>query len=453
MVNHLWRILVIGHSLFLSLRVARILLYVGLGVEIVGAITAYFGFAKWIFIIGLPLLSVYWVAVIFMLPSQLVAFVSSRQYVLLPNIRGYLSLWICISMLLSLVAASCFVIFIKEGADPIRDIALIALAMGLCFSVMVVFVQLGAMQMLYWPVLMIGGRILYPVFLAMPAPVTIVMAIVVWIVFFIWWSRWQPKKYLKSIYTENPQNMSQLQSPMLSILHTIFPSRLPKNIAAGILFGQYGARFYQVKIYLVSIVFLGLILGLVSQFDPRGGEGGFNISFHFAIAFGIIQIGYVYVQMLFKNIHKLWLYYGNPRLAFFFDLERLIASLYLPNMLIITAVAFFLTFFLSPTFLTLGNLFAYIALSLFVTAFSLYLALMIYAKWSSNIVYQWINGILMTVFMGGTFAALSFMENKELHDLVQIAIATGVVAIVLLGVMRAKAKKMWRHVNFVRVTG
>jgi|GEM_PF-4618143 len=197
---------------------------------------------------------------------------------------------------------------------------------------------------------------------------------------------------------------------------------------------------------------MGAIFGLVILLSPRDISEGVYLGLRLGIAMQIVQIGYNYAFVLFKNTNKFWLYFNLDRKQLLQAIEKAVWRLYFKNLVAIGVIAALVSYVIPEKFLPLSVVGLSVLLSLLVTAITLYMVFIVYAKWRGNIkIFHWINGICMVFILGGGFLWLKFNDQKEFSDypvqfVVMVFLLVGVVLL-----MRNYAVRLWDRVDLVRV--
>jgi len=454
MRNKLLRLGFLAKLFFFSLWALRLILFVGIPgavIAIAGKIVDYGSLEPFLVVGGITLAAgsvcIYVGVVLLMFPAQLISFVSSRQYGVLPYIRHYLAvLFVCMLSILQVVAC-CILVFGIKREHAMHPSLIVAIMLIASFMVILFFVRLGSMQFFYFFVLPALGWYLVPKLKLMSSSVLAVILVCLWATFLGWWFSWHPKKYHKNLIVMNP---SELNKQSLSFCWGLYSrGAVPQNLESGILFGQFGNSFYQVRMFLITLVVTGSVFALMFMLSPHDFSTGLMIGVKIGIGIQVIQVGYNYSLAVFKNINKYWLYFSLERMQLFNAVERKVAVFYLKNLIAITSIIWVISFFI-PNYLPLENIVFYVLVSLFITPFTLYMAFIIYAKWRGNSkVFNWINGIAMMLILGACFLGLNFFGHISDYLIYILIIILASLAVIL--VMRQYAKRLWQQVDLVRV--
>jgi hypothetical protein len=457
MANHLLRLGILAKFILYQRVLMLLILFVGIPAGFLCASAKYIHMGDWepFFVIGGLALSagsvmIYLGLVILMFPSQLITLASSRQYGQLPYIRQYLAgLMVCVLLLLQ--SASFFILkFGIHAKDIVHPSLIVAIMLIVGLVVIISFVQLRSMEFFYFFALPAIGWYLVPLLKLMPDFTLAVILLLIWGAFLSWWFSWHPKKYHQNLFVMNPAELNQ--QTMNSCWGLYYRGAVPENLMAGILFGQFGNSFYQIRLMLITLGFMGAVFGLVILLSPRDISEGVLIGLRLGIAMQIVSIGYNYSFVLFKNVNKLWLYFNLDRKQLLQTIERTVWRLYFKNLVAIAGIAALVSYVIPEKFLPLSVVGFSVLLSLLVTAIALYMVFIIYAKWRGNIkIFHWINGIWVVFIMGAGFLWLKLNEQKEFAD---YSVQLLVTVLLLLGVvvlMRSYAVRLWQKVDLVRV--
>ena len=113
MVNQLLRLVILAKFFIYHRALMLLILFVGIPAGLLCVSAKFIHMGDWepFFVVGGLALSagsviIYLTMILMMLPSQLLAFASSRQYGLLPNIRQYLAALMVLAVLLLQLASS-----------------------------------------------------------------------------------------------------------------------------------------------------------------------------------------------------------------------------------------------------------------------------------------------------------------------------------------------------------
>ncbi len=457
MVNHLLRLGFLARFFFFSPWAARLLLLMGLFGAVAFVIGKAIDCGSWepLFVVGgvtlvVGAITIYVAVVLFMFPAQLMSFVSSRQYGLLPYVRHYLAaLIVCVLLILQIVAY-CILMLGFKSDHAIHYSLVFAIMLIIGFVVILSFVSLGSFQFLFFFIVPAINFYLIPHLNVMHDLVLSTILVCLWAVFLGWWFSWHPKKYYKNLIAMNP---GELNKQYVSAGGAFFSrGAVPQNLESGILFGLFGHTFYQVKMFLAALLFMGSIFALLFILFPRDLGKSLMTGVTIGVAIQIIQIGYNYSLALFKNINKFWLYYSLERTQLFNTIERKVAVLYLQNFIIITLIILTLSFFISIDYLHPKNVALFALASLLITPFTLYMVFIVYGKWRGSIkVFHWANGVAMMVLLGMCFLGIEFFAYNEIGKYVSHLLAIVLAFTGLLLVMRQYAKRLWQQVDLVRV--
>ena len=457
MLNHLLRLGFLIKLFFFSLWAARLILFMGVpgAVIAIAAIGIDYGSWKPLFVVGGITLAagsviIYVAIALLMFPTQLISVISSRQYGLLPYIRHYLvTLITCVLLLLQLIAY-CILVFGLNSDHVVHFSLIVAIMLLINFVLILSFVCLGSAQFLYFFALPILDWCLVPQLKLMPDLALGAILVCLWVAFLSWWFSWYPKKYHKNLISMKPGELNKQYVLFFGGIYC--RGAVPQNLESGILFGNFGSSFYQVRMFMITLVFTGFIFLVLSILPLYDFGSGLMVGIRVGIAIQIIQVGYNYSPLIFRNINKFWLYFSLEREQLFSAIERVVTVFYLKNLIAITAVMTAISFFIPNNYLTLKIIILSMFTSLIITAVTLYMVFIVYAKWRGNIkVFHWISGITMMILFGACFLGLEFFKYNEITNYIGYILTITSMCLSLVLVMRQYAKRLWQQVDLVRV--
>lgn len=457
MAKHLLRFGILAKFFFYHRALVLLIVFVGIPGGLLCASAKFIHMGEWepFFVVGGLALSagsviIYLTMILMMLPAQLLTFASSRQYGLLPHIRRYLAGVMVFVLLLLQLVSFLILRFVAHAEDIAHSSLTVAIMLIVGMMVIISFVRLGSMQFFYFFALPALSWYLIPRLNLMPNLVLSIILLVVWCGFLGWWFSWHPKKYHKNLLVLSPTEWNQQNMNFCWGLYS--RGAVPESLTAGLLFGHFGNRFYQIRMMLTTLGLSGAIFALVVLFLPRDVSDGLMVGVRIGIAMQIVQIGYNYSFVLFKNINRVWLHYNLDREQILFSLEKTVWTLYLKNLVVIASISALVSFVIPEKILPISLVGLSVMLSVLVTAIALYTVFIVYAKWRGNLkIFHWVNGISLVLIMGAGFLWLKYSDQKELTDyLVQLF----AIVLLLLGVvvlMRNYAVRLWQKVDLVRV--
>lgn len=459
MANHLLRLGILAKLFFYHSSWELWMAFVGGAAGLLLALTKLIDMGDWepFFVVaGSALfggtLMIYLLISLMMFPAQILAFASSRQYGRLPHIRRYLA---CLMVVFLLLLQLLVFLFLKydhrvDGAVQLSLIVAIMLVISLGMA-LISFADLDSMQVLYFFALPVLGWFLVPQLKLLPNTALVIMLLVVWSVFLVWWFSWHPKKYQKNPFVMNSGDFQKHID-----LHWSFYTRtsVPDSLVAGLLFGQMGHGFYMARLILSILVVPWIIVVPIMLFVSHNIGAGFMFGLKLGAVGQIVLLGSNYSMALFKNIHKAWLCVYLERQHLLPAIEKIVWSLYFKNIVVVAFIAGFAAVFVPEFFLPLAIVIMAVALSLLITATTLYTVFITYAKWPGNLkVFYWLTGIstVPIVALGAGFMWLKLNSQIEFVDYpVQFLVSVLLLVCVVL-LMRNYVVRLWQKVDLVRV--
>lgn len=270
----------------------------------------------------------------------------------------------------------------------------------------------------------------------------------VWAVFYVWWKRWHPKKYLANAMLLSSREIKQHFEEKKSKEHKF--SSQPHSLSGSLLIGQSdGFLFWFKREIILPFFFLGLGLVFIVWRDitpekiPEILVTGF-------LFFLIAGRGGSFLHSLHKNLYRLWMNTNKSRMEVFYYLEKAYFSYFfastLPAVLFVVLVNHFFFDDLVSTFY-----FGYLLLiaTLFVS-YSYYLGLVIYAKLTaSQTVLGWILlATYICLITGMVFFNILWGQDISQDHADYLWFSGGLVVLTVL--FRQWARSSWKKVNFYR---
>jgi hypothetical protein len=455
MANHLSRLGVLARLFLFPFWAVRIFLFVVIPSAAIAFSGKVFDYGTWEpFVWGSSAIAggtivMYIMIVLMRLPAQLISVVSSRQYGLLPYIRHYLAVFTTCVLLFLQIIACCILVFGLKSNHVMHSSVIVAIILIVGVIVMLSFLRLGPFQFFYFLALPFLSVYLAPQLNLMADLTLIVILGGLWVAFLTWWFNWHPKKYHKSLIGMPISELNKQESFFLG--QTYFFGAVPQSLESGVLFGKFGSSFYQARMLIIGLLLTTFIAVLIQTLFSYDVKSVLMHVIRIIIAFQIIPIGYSYSVVLFRNINKFWLYFSLERTLLFNAIERNVAVFYLKNLTAITFIISALSFLILDDHLFLKDIALFVLASLLVTTTTLYMVLIVYAKWRGSIkAFHWVNGVTMTLLFGFCFLGFEFFAHNEITEYVGYLL-TIIIACSGLILMRQYAKRLWQQVDLVRV--
>lgn len=272
---------------------------------------------------------------------------------------------------------------------------------------------------------------------------------ILWIIFYVWWQGWQPKKYLANAMTLSPTEMKQIFEERKSAENK--SSSQPVTLSGSLLLGESdGFLFWLKREVIQPFFFLGLGLAFIIWRDISPEKIPHILVTGF-LFFLIAGRGGSFLHSLHRNLYRLWMNTSQSRMEIFKYLEKAYFLYFFAST--IPAVLFF-ALVNHYLFNDLVNAFYFGYLLLIATLFvsySYYLGLVIYSKLASSpMAVGWILlATYMCLITGMVFFNIFWSSNiSQSHT--DYLWCSGLLAGLTI-FFRQWAKSSWKRVNFYRV--
>lgn len=406
-------------------------------------------------ILGVSIMSIQLVINFFFFPNQMLTLNSSKQIGFLDGIRlkslfvlaGYCVFFALIGVVLS----------IAGGMQKIPHIFLTLFFMVSIFLMVIAWVASRWPQMqtiIYLFTLSLKDSFLW--LMSIDLFMIVVLSILVWIVYSYWWFNWRPKKFHKNIYGMKPEDMMRMQAErqylLLGGLRNVAKAK-PRTLIGTFLLGRAdGVGAEQIKtacmiLFFFVVVFqLFFMLGELNKFLDAVRHSGATYIYIIYVTFA-----FALIANLFRNLHKVWMYFSGPRHALFFRVEQFYFQRLLGLMLPLMMVHFLISYFVNGNVQEWIYIPVIVLFALLVCALALYLGLYVYQKTHANVVWiSWINGalIVLSTIPVGIFLSVDTNIRFEFLPAVLVVILSIFCAVLLL---RIRVKALWSRINLVRV--
>jgi hypothetical protein len=387
-------------------------------------------------------------------PGQMLALASSKQFHHLAGLRTKLFALAFVFWFVLALLISSFLFHISKDDSGFGDV--LALAIITTSLIATTF----SVVMAYYPPAM--G--IYPlvIFIAIPEFFKNVSVIgnaeslylwgisgILWMIFYYWWKKWHPKEYLANAMTLSPEEMKRRYEERKSAKSVV--TSLPRSLSGTLLIGASdGFTLWLKREIIQPVIFLTLMLAFMLWRDITS-EKIPPMLFTAFLFFLVAGRGCSFLHWQYKNLYRLWMNSNQSRTENFSYLERF----YCPYFFASTAPAALFLLLASYYFLNIPmNIFhighVLMIATLFV-AYSYYLGLVIYAKYSANTVT--ISWILLATYV----CVITIMIHFNIlwgWDISQSHADYLLFSGVLFGLtilLRQLAKSCWKTVNFYRV--
>ncbi len=387
------------------------------------------------------------------LPNQLLSLNSSKQFGILPGLRQQSGvIYFIFSVLISIAVT---LIFSLESSKQGFQFFLAVFLMASAFTIGNLFLALRwnrAQGFLYMIFVMLPNAFAWLV--KIDTLIILSGLIMCWSVFFRCWLTWRPAKLHKSIFGMTIDDALKNQQEVQSFWHQgifRFVKIRPQTLLGTLLFGSADGWLARMKSAMSGLVLTLLFLALYRALLGSSAIDGLirQADIYFFIAY--ISSSFAFHGVLFRNLHKVWMFYSESRSSLLSSLEKFYypwsLSVIIPLAIIHLTTPNFVAGMVSDVFLTLSL----ITFALALLAFNFYLSIVIYCKTLAH--YSWVLGMNMGVMLVSTAIVIplyfSWADHKlELFPFVLVCIIALFGGVILL---RHWAKKCCLNINFLRV--
>lgn len=449
-LNQYWCLILV---MLLPTRYVKWLGVLTLAVLVLGA-TLHFFEVSFMLYIGLALNLLLLMMVGMLVPGQMLALRSSKQFQCLAELRPHMLLIaLCFWVLVSLILTATMRIFEPKGFMFHSVFALTFMAMSgvaLLFAVVGSYMQTaqGFVPLFVW-ILFFSAKST-DLFAAEHTWVYSAISLSLWLVMCFWWFRWRPQKYLVNFMTLPAEEIQRQQANNTQSIATVLSS-VPRTLSGSLLVGTSDGHQAWCKRELGQLIFFVLMLGFAFYWIKKIPPVAAGVMVSIFLFIFICIRGSVIFQHIFRNLYRLWMNSTYSRVALLSYIEQryfllLIASLS-PSIL----VACLINHYFLMDLLSLFNVAYLILIGLLICGFSFYLGLFIYLKSSASFLWlNWISPVVnialigLMVYFNILFGPAPSVEHKD-----YLAFSAGLLILILLG--RAIVKKRWININFFRV--
>lgn len=388
-----------------------------------------------------------------MVPAQMLSLASSKQLFWIPGLRGKTFLILFFSYSLTALLVSLLPVFNPNAASLIVGVAVafafVAIIAALMLMASVYFQGVQPfIFILIWGVYFIAEQLLL-----VSALISFVLGSLIWIILYLWWTRWIPQKYHLNYMTTSPAKLREAKERQVSIIQSLSyrMSSLPRSLC-GTLFGGapdgFNARLKYELGQVVGVLFMVLIVSYFLRGVPK--EGFLKIFPVFLLTF--MASRNVQIQLLsYRNLYRIWMFYSGSRTSLFYYVEKQYAQnigFAYASLVLVTLV---INFMLGDQSIPMGLLAFTGAVGILFAAQLFYLSWIVYQKTAASMVLLgWLTGILTALFiLLMAFMDLLWGPNSAQH-FNDYWLLIGVMLVVLIAV-RYWALKVWGKINIYRV--
>lgn len=449
-LNQYWRLMLV---MLLPARYVKWLGVLTLAVLTPG-IVLYFFDISFVLYIGSALILLLLMMVGMLVPGQMLALRSSKQFQCLADLRRHLFLIaFCFWMLVALILTVTMRFFEPKDFVFHSVFALTFMAMScvaLLFVVVGSYMQAaqGFVPLFVW-ILFFSAKSAN-LFAEENAGIYWAVSALLWLVMFIWWFRWQPQKYLVNFMTLPAAEMQRLQMTNTQALAAAF-SAVPNTLAGSLLVGASDGTQAWCKRELGQLVFFMLMLAFVFYWVKQIPPAAAGIMLSIYLFVFICIRGSVIFQYIFRNLYRLWMNSSYSRVTLLAYIEQRYSLLLIASLLPAFLVVGLINHYYLNDVLSLFHL-AYLSLiGLLICGMSFYLGLFIYLKTAASFLWlNWVTPIVnialigLMVYFNVLFGADPSVEHRD-----YLAFSAGLFILVLVG--RTWVKSQWHSINFFRV--
>lgn len=449
-LNQYWRLILV---MMLPARYVKWLGLLTFTVLMLGVTLYYFGIS-FVLQIGSAFSFLLLAMVGMLVPGQMLALRSSKQFQCMADLRFPLFVIALFFWLLTSLLITVSMWFLESAGFRFNSVfALVFMALSstaLLFTVAGTYMKTaqGFVPLFVWALFFSAKNADF--FSTAKVATYWWISLALWLVMFVWWFRWQPQKYLVNCMTLPAAEIQRQQIHNTQAIASIFSS-VPRTLAGSLLVGASDGIQAWWKRELGQFVFFLLMLALMLYWIKQVPThvAGFMVSICFFI-FICIRGGIIF-QGMFRNLYRLWMNSSYSRAEIFSYIEKCYFLL-----LVSSIVPLILVFALINHYVLDGwvSLFSGAYLLLFgylVCSFSFYLGLFIYIKSSASFLWlNWIGSIVNIGLVGlMVYFNILFGTDPSVEHRDYLAFSVGLLMLILVG--RTWVKSHWRTLNFFRV--
>ncbi|OZY86996.1 hypothetical protein CBP51_08400 [Cellvibrio mixtus] len=448
--NQYWRLMLV---MLLPARYVKWLGLLTIVVLFLGAVLYFFN-VSFVLYIGSAFSLLLLMMVGMLVPGQMLALRSSKQFQCMADLRRPLFVIALIFWLLVALILTTTMGFLepKEFAfNPVFALTFMALSsVALLFVVVGSYIQTaqGFVPLFVWLLFFSAKKA--DLFSTSNTEIYWLVCLLLWLVMVVWWFRWQPQKYLVNFMTLPAAEMQRRQAQNTRSIAAAF-SAVPKTLYGSLLLGMsdgiqawFKRELGHLAFFLIALMF---ILYLAKQLPTNVASVFFII---YLFIFICIRGGIVF-QHFYRNLYRLWMNSNYSRADIFVYMEKqyflLFAASIIPMQLVFILINHYVLDALVDYFYV-----AYLLLiSILITTFSFYLGVFVYLKSAASFVLlNWISPIVNIVLIGAmVYLNLLWGPSPSHEHANYLWLSSVLLILIVLG--RAWVKSLWPEVNFFRV--
>lgn len=402
--------------------------------------------------VGIGLVLVITVGIL--VPGQILALVSSKQLCWLPGLRIKVCiLLVCFCVLLSLASSGWLVAMKPDSRDFIALFSVAFLFLSFVSIVMLISgAYFGFLQVLItafvWMASIVAEQLLRIELL-----VSWCLTAIIWIVFYLWWRQWQPRKYLVNYMTLSQVEIKVLQEQQPGLMQSLsyYLSSPPGSLAGTLLLTTSDGIATLIKRELGYFLLIVLTAALTFFLLRKVPQEFLN---HMALVLMVVYFlsrSFQLQMFYYRNLYRVWLIFGGTRTKIFNYIEKQFAAhmavIFFPAMI----AAILLNYFLGDAGINRVVLLFAGLISVLLLAQLFYISLIVYIKSTASVIWlNWLVAILTICFMlvMAYFNLLGGVDARPSSG--DYWLFCAILALLAL-VMRLWALQCWRHVNFIKV--
>nr|WP_324258614.1 hypothetical protein [Cellvibrio fontiphilus] len=449
-LNQYWRLILV---MLLPARYVKWLGVLTLAVLVPGTLLYFFDIS-FVLYIGSALSLMLLMMVGMLVPGQMLALRSSKQFQCMADLRHYLFIialcfWTSVSLILTVMMS--FFEFKGFSFHSVFALTFMAVScVALLFAVVGSYMQTaqGFVPMVVW-ILFFSAKSL-DLFAEQNTGIYWAVSLLLWLVMFVWWFRWQPQKYLVNFMTLPAAEIQRLQMTNTQAMAAAFSS-VPKTLAGSLLVGASDGIQAWCKRELGQLIFFVLMLAFVFYWVKQipQNAAGFMVSIYLFIF--ICIRGSVIFQHIFRNLYRLWMNSSYSRTALLAYIEQRYFLLFIVSLLPAVLVIGLINHYLLGDVLSLFHLAYLLLIGLLICSLSFYLGLFIYLNTAASFLWlNWVSPIANIALIGlMVYFNILFGPEPSVEHRDYLAFSAGLLILVLAG--RTWVKSRWHRVNFFRV--
>lgn len=448
--NQYWRLMLV---MLLPARYVKWLGLLTIVVLLLGAVLYFFN-VSFVLYIGSAFSLLLLMMVGMLVPGQMLALRSSKQFQCMADLRRplfaiALIFWLLVALILTTTMG-----FLEPKEFTFNSV--FALTFMALSSVALLFVVVGSyiqtaqgfVPLFVWLLFFSAKKA--DLFSTSNTEIYWLVSLLLWLVMFVWWFRWQPQKYLVNCMTLPAAEMQRRQAQNTRSIAAAF-SAVPKTLYGSLLLGMsdgiqawFKRELGHLTFFLIALMF---ILYLAKQLPTNVASVFFII---YLFIFICIRGGIVF-QHFYRNLYRLWMNSNYSRADIFVYMEKqyflLFAASIIPMQLVFILINHYVLDALVGYFYV-----AYLLLiSILITTFSFYLGVYVYLKSAASFVLlNWISPIVNIVLIGAMVYLNLLWGPSPSHEHANYLWFSSVL-LILIVLGRAWVKSLWSEVNFFRV--